>query len=196
MDSHNSALCVCKELFHAASLNLCFLLHFSRAACELHLQARLIPSEDNASCIQQFLSSGTMQSEGTDMSSNSNPLLFVWIPIKAITIEGCVEACASTDKLDADNRGAIVFLNLCSITTKHQKQQQEIYQQRLPQNNMQLSCIVLSPRIIEEKVALTEEEDRSDGHFDSATQTLKYLQMYTRHCFLPVVRAIRKFIIS
>ena len=188
-DSRNSVLYVYKELFHASILNVCLSpLHFSRAACELHLQARL-PSEGSASCIQQFLSSDAMQREGTDMSSNSSPLLFVWIPIKAITIEGYVEACASTDKLDADNRGAIVFLNLCSITTKHQNQQQEIYQQHSPQKNMQLSCIVLSPRIIEEKVAFTEEEDRSTGHFDSATQTLKCLQMFTR-CFLPVVRAI------
>jgi hypothetical protein len=61
----------------------------------------------------------------------------------------------------------------------------------------QFSCIVLSPRVFERETesnfeALdSKQSDRNtDEKLDYSLQTLKYLQLYTRHCFVPVIQAM------
>jgi len=183
-----------------------FYSRFFRAACELHLQARISPSEDNVSALRQFLTGDFV--ENTEAHSNNiksngfvSPCLFVWIPIMAPTIDGYIQACASMDKLDPDNLGAVVFVNTAASSTSNQQLQSDMssdQNQRRPiKRCTQFSCIVLSPRVFErepesnvEALDSKQSDKNTDEKLDYSLQTLKYLQLYTRHCFVPVIQAM------
>jgi dynein heavy chain 1 len=147
----------------------------------------------------------TASSSSNNNNGISNPCLFVWIPVKTTTTGGYAQAFVSMDKLDPDNLGAVVFINTAVLSMQKQQLQNETssgQQQRPIQHCSQVSCIVLSPPDFErgnesaaetlesKKIDKNNKAENSDEKLDYTLQTLKYLQLYTRHCFVPVIQAI------
>jgi len=175
---------------------------YIRLAVELHLQ-----SEIDSSCedtVLRFLNGGNINVSNQDdvavtespSASVSNPRLFVWVPNKREKKGGDEpHARASNDALDANNMGAIAFLNTQQTSGKRQQQQTAV------KSSSQIHCMTLSPRVYagedddetdDEKTEKNNNEDASDGiaQNNPGTTTFNTLQMYTRHCFFPAVRAV------
>lgn len=154
--------------------------------------------------IEKFLS--TNGTESTDGESSLAASLFVWVPKQqkntANSADGedeWPEANASTDAFDGNNLGAIAFLNASaadgSVTSI--------------KNASQIQCMTISPRIYEEsstseevkesgsdnndETSNTDEEKQQERQAPLGANTFLSLQMYTRHCFVPAVRALESF---
>jgi len=162
---------------------------YIRNACELHLQASINTSGQSA--IDHFLSTNTSESSDDDSIA---PRLFVWVAKQnqpSVPEDDWPEACASTEAFDGNNLGAIAFLNASASDGNI-----------TPIKNVsQIQCMTISPRVYEqpssEEVKEISDEKEDDTQQErSAPQganTFLSLQMYTRHCFVPAVRALETF---
>lgn len=156
-----------------------------------------------------FLAEKTDESESSEDSTSSTALparLFVWIPKKTSNNNNNnnseneddePEAKASTEKFDGDNLGAIAFLNSSAASGSI-----------IPiKNPTQIQCMTLCPRVYfeestseEKENAETSGDDREENEREISQKspqggannnnTFLSLQLYTRHCFVPAVRAL------
>lgn len=138
----------------------------------MHLQTKVASSAEEA--IATFLQSN-VDGEGASTSSVA-PRLFCWIQ------RSSSEVMASTEAFDANNSGAIVFINTSS---------------RAIQNINEIQCMTLSPCQPEEE-KVKDGDDGIDGvgvdvdneHTINNSDTFLTLQLYARHCFAPTIQAM------
>lgn len=135
--------------------------------------------ESSQAAIDRFLEPDSEEGDGQDESSKSVvPRLFCWIQKSSSNV------LASTESFEANNLGAIVFVNSSG---------------RKIRNINQIQCMTISPlRIVdsaEDKVEdigrqleVETSNDPNDGSRNS--DTLLTLQLYARHCFAPTIQAM------
>jgi dynein heavy chain 1 len=166
----------------------------------LHLQAPVDAKSEEI--IQAFLAGKSNGDSGNP--STASPRLFIWIPCTSVSsnASGDVEACASAETLKANNHGAIVFLNatLASRLQSNAGSSSVVHEDVPVKHVSQLSCMVISPRVYPQDEAPTlaeegstagaNEDEKKEDDNDYTAITLKSLQMFTRHCFVPAVRAM------
>ena len=168
-----------------------------RNACDLHLQAAI--SEKSQVAIDQFLSkNNSPESSAGGADNDAVARLFVWLPKKPQSAsttdsggdEEWPEANASTDSFDGNNLGAIVFLNATASDGNISS----------IKSSAQIQVMTISPRVYEQvpssddtktnKDESNDDNEKSEPQPPKSSNTFLSLQMYTRHCFVPAIRAL------
>jgi dynein heavy chain 1 len=137
-------------------------------AIELHLESEIV-DEASLEAINKFVNDSPSSGgeDETEAAASIPPRLFVWVP------KDSENALASTERLDAQNMGAIAFVH---------------------SSGNALQCMTIQPRVYqeEEKKESENDEQQKGEEAEVATTTLDALQLFARYCFVPAVQAMEE----